>query len=360
MQWIDPRLDQAAQRCGARSHSRLLVDAGSYWRTARPAPRSAPRPLDRRSRLPIDRAQPPPPAGWHRRVPAPAGRSGPRRHPLIATGHWRQSALVTRATTARPTSVAGHSGCSQEFPPYVSKLLQSCVWTPGIARWVQYSVSGPRAAAHGNDFRRRRFHVPPPRRGCVGHVRTRPAVHGVVGAAAAPSVVDRAGHASGGPGHRRRPRQRAGAADLGRAHPERGRGEPDDGAQRRVPDGVASRVDRFRARGRHVGCDPLTWRRCRAVATALLVATFARPAIEFIVKGLVGRDRPDFDRLVAGTDTRSPVATSWRPSPSGACCPWWWRSTRRRAIWWWRWRYRRPDRRDRRQPCTSASTGSPT
>ena len=29
----------------------------------------------------------------------------------------------------------------------------------------------------------------------------------------------------------------------------------------------------------------LTWRRCRAVATALLVATFARPAIEFIVKG---------------------------------------------------------------------------
>jgi len=42
-------------------------------------------------------------------------------------------------------------------------------------------------------------------------------------------------------------------------------------------------------------------RRCKAVAVALIVATFARPAIEFILKELVERDRPDFERMVQGT-----------------------------------------------------------
>jgi undecaprenyl-diphosphatase len=79
----------------------------------------------------------------------------------------------------------------------------------------------------------------------------------------------------------------------------------------------------------------LTWRRCRAVATALLVATFARPAIEFVVKGLVSRDRPDFDRLVAGTGYSFPsghvmaAIALWGLLPVVVAL-----YTRRRGIWW--------------------------
>jgi undecaprenyl-diphosphatase len=50
----------------------------------------------------------------------------------------------------------------------------------------------------------------------------------------------------------------------------------------------------------------VTWRRCRAVATALFVATWARPAIEFCIKALVDRERPDFYRLVAGNGPSFP------------------------------------------------------
>jgi undecaprenyl-diphosphatase len=79
----------------------------------------------------------------------------------------------------------------------------------------------------------------------------------------------------------------------------------------------------------------LTWRRCRAVATALLVATFARPAIEFIVKGLVSRDRPDLDRLVAGTGYSFPSGhvmaafALWGLLPVVVAL-----YTHRRSIWW--------------------------
>jgi undecaprenyl-diphosphatase len=44
----------------------------------------------------------------------------------------------------------------------------------------------------------------------------------------------------------------------------------------------------------------LTWSRCRAVGIAFAVATLGRPLIEFVVKALVGRDRPDLDRMVGG------------------------------------------------------------
>jgi undecaprenyl-diphosphatase len=79
----------------------------------------------------------------------------------------------------------------------------------------------------------------------------------------------------------------------------------------------------------------LTWRRCRAVATVLLIATFTRPVIEFIVKGLVGRDRPDLDRLVAGTGPSFPsghvmaAIALWGLLPVVVSL-----YTRRRAIWW--------------------------
>jgi undecaprenyl-diphosphatase len=44
----------------------------------------------------------------------------------------------------------------------------------------------------------------------------------------------------------------------------------------------------------------LTWRRCRAVSIAILVSTLARPLLEFTLKTAVGRDRPNFGRLVNG------------------------------------------------------------
>ena len=41
----------------------------------------------------------------------------------------------------------------------------------------------------------------------------------------------------------------------------------------------------------------LTWKRCRAVSVAIVIAMLARPPIEATLKFLVDRDRPDFERL---------------------------------------------------------------
>jgi membrane-associated phospholipid phosphatase len=49
-----------------------------------------------------------------------------------------------------------------------------------------------------------------------------------------------------------------------------------------------------------------TWRRCRAVSTALLVATFSRPLVEFVIKAVVDRERPDLERLVPGNGPSFP------------------------------------------------------
>jgi membrane-associated phospholipid phosphatase len=79
----------------------------------------------------------------------------------------------------------------------------------------------------------------------------------------------------------------------------------------------------------------LTWRRCRAVSTALLVATLARPGVEFIIKAIVGRDRPDYDRLVPGNGPSFPsghVMASialWGLLPVVVSL-----YTRSRRVWW--------------------------
>ena len=97
----------------------------------------------------------------------------------------------------------------------------------------------------------------------------------------------------------------------------------------------------------------VTWRRCRAVGIVLLVATFSRPLLEFTIKALVDRERPDLDRLVAGTGAVVPqrardgcgrhlwgvlplVVLALHPPP-------------RRLVGVGR-RLRRPDRRHHRQP----------
>jgi undecaprenyl-diphosphatase len=79
----------------------------------------------------------------------------------------------------------------------------------------------------------------------------------------------------------------------------------------------------------------VTWRRCRAVSTVLLVATFARPVLEFIIKAVVARDRPDFERLVAGNGPSFPsghvmaAIALWGLLPVVVSL-----YTRNRAVWW--------------------------
>jgi undecaprenyl-diphosphatase len=51
----------------------------------------------------------------------------------------------------------------------------------------------------------------------------------------------------------------------------------------------------------------LCWKRCRAVSYALIVATLSRPLLEALVKELVSRDRPAYDRLVDGTGYSFPT-----------------------------------------------------
>jgi undecaprenyl-diphosphatase len=46
---------------------------------------------------------------------------------------------------------------------------------------------------------------------------------------------------------------------------------------------------------------PLTWNRCRAVAIGVIAATLGRPLLEFVLKELVGRDRPNLEQMVNGT-----------------------------------------------------------
>lgn len=78
-----------------------------------------------------------------------------------------------------------------------------------------------------------------------------------------------------------------------------------------------------------------TWRRCPAVAMALVAATLSRPAIEFVLKLTVGRDRPDFDRMVNGTGYSFPsghvmaAVALWGLLPVVVGL-----YTRRRALWW--------------------------
>ncbi|HEU0170127.1 MAG TPA: phosphatase PAP2 family protein [Acidimicrobiales bacterium] len=77
------------------------------------------------------------------------------------------------------------------------------------------------------------------------------------------------------------------------------------------------------------------WRRCRAVGVALIVATFSKPLVETVLKAVVDRDRPDFDRLVAGHGPSFPsghvmaAMALWGMLPLVVSL-----YTRRRDVWW--------------------------
>ena len=79
----------------------------------------------------------------------------------------------------------------------------------------------------------------------------------------------------------------------------------------------------------------VTWRRCRAVGLALLVATFSRPLLETAIKLLISRDRPDFGRMVQGTGYSFPsghvmaAVALWGLMPLVVSL-----YTRRRWLWW--------------------------
>jgi undecaprenyl-diphosphatase len=79
----------------------------------------------------------------------------------------------------------------------------------------------------------------------------------------------------------------------------------------------------------------LAWPRCRAVALAVVTASVARPLLEFVLKEVVERPRPDLSRMVNGTGFSFPsghvmaAVALWGLLPVVVGL-----YTRRRALWW--------------------------
>jgi undecaprenyl-diphosphatase len=80
----------------------------------------------------------------------------------------------------------------------------------------------------------------------------------------------------------------------------------------------------------------LVWHECRALALTLLAASAARPALEWVLKEIVDRARPDIGRLVSGTGPSFPsghvmaAIAIWGLLPPVVAL-----LTGRRAAWWW-------------------------
>jgi membrane-associated phospholipid phosphatase len=51
---------------------------------------------------------------------------------------------------------------------------------------------------------------------------------------------------------------------------------------------------------------PLVWRRCHSLAYVMVAATLARPILEFTLKALADRPRPDLERLLPGNGPSFP------------------------------------------------------
>src|SRR3546814_16789690 len=79
----------------------------------------------------------------------------------------------------------------------------------------------------------------------------------------------------------------------------------------------------------------LVWHECRPLAWTLLAATAARPLLEWTLKELVDRPRPNIDRIVAGNGPSFPsghvmaAIALWVLLPpvvallTGRCSAWW-------------------------------------
>ena len=79
----------------------------------------------------------------------------------------------------------------------------------------------------------------------------------------------------------------------------------------------------------------LSWGKCRAVSIAVIVATLGRPVLEFVLKAVVGRDRPDLERMVNGHGPSFPsghvmaAVALWGLLPLVVAL-----YTRSRVVWW--------------------------
>jgi undecaprenyl-diphosphatase len=77
------------------------------------------------------------------------------------------------------------------------------------------------------------------------------------------------------------------------------------------------------------------WRRCRAVAIAVVVATYSKPLFETVLKTAVDRERPAFQRMVPGNGPSFPsghvmaAMALWGMLPLIVSL-----YTRRRDVWW--------------------------
>lgn len=80
----------------------------------------------------------------------------------------------------------------------------------------------------------------------------------------------------------------------------------------------------------------LLWRRCRSLALVLLVATVSRPLLEWTLKRIVDRPRPNLDQLVHGEGPSFPSG-----HPMAAMAMWGLLPpivalfTHKRLYWWW-------------------------
>ena len=80
----------------------------------------------------------------------------------------------------------------------------------------------------------------------------------------------------------------------------------------------------------------LVWHECRSLALVLLAASIARPLLEWSLKELVDRPRPDLGRIVPGTGPSFPTGhvmaaiAIWGLLPPVVAVV-----SGRRAAWWW-------------------------
>lgn len=80
----------------------------------------------------------------------------------------------------------------------------------------------------------------------------------------------------------------------------------------------------------------IVWHQCRALALTLLVATAARPLLEWVLKEAVDRARPDIAQLVPGNGPSFPsghvmaAVAAWGLLPPVVALV-----TGRRSAWWW-------------------------
>ena len=80
---------------------------------------------------------------------------------------------------------------------------------------------------------------------------------------------------------------------------------------------------------------PLVWKRCRSLAYVMVAATLARPVLEFTLKSLADRPRPDLERLLPGNGPSFPsghvlaAIALWGLIPPIVAV-----FTNKRSVWW--------------------------